>query len=742
MSYRKFRSALLRNCALLLVLSWPEFARPQDMALPEIVVQGRRPAPPPSTTARAPTRITVVPAHASRPDANATLAARHTQLDIARDNLSPRFDTASFTINRAAIESLPQGTEGSVAKVLLQAPGVTQDSAASGEIHVRNEHANLQYRINGTALPDGISGFGHVLDSAFIGNLSLITGALPAQFGLRTAGVVDIQTKSGTALEQGGRAGVYGGSFGTVTPGFEYGGRVGATEYFVSGRGFTSNLGIENPTSSRDPIHDRTYQGNFFSYTSTVLDPATRVATIFGNTSNRFQIPNNPGQSFFSNGSGAIASAFGVGSFDSAALNERQAEQNTFGVVALQKSIAEFDGQIAAFSRYSALHFRPDAVGDVLFNGIASDVTRRSVANGLQGDAAYRLSAAHTLRGGFTASIENTMVGSVSTVLPDTLVDTPSTISDSSSKTGGIAGVYVQDEWRLTDQLTLNTGLRFDQMWQYIDANQFSPRVNLVYKPAASTTFHAGYARYFTPPPQAIAAPANIAAFAGTSAAPDTFLQSPVQPERSHYFDVGVSHQFTPNFRVAVDTYYKRARNLLDDGQFGAALILQGFNYDRAENKGVELSANYKDGNFSAYGNVAVARQIAKTVISNQYLFGADELAYIANHYVNTDHAQRVTGSAGASYLWHDTKLSASMVYGSGLRSGFANTDHLASYATANLGFSHEIEAPDGKPITARFDIVNLFDKVYQLRDGSGIGVFAPQFGMRRGFFAGLSKKL
>jgi outer membrane receptor protein involved in Fe transport len=82
------------------------------------------------------------------------------------------------------------------------------------------------------------------------------------------------------------------------------------------------------------------------------------------------------------------------------------------------------------------------------------------------------------------------------------------------------------------------------------------------------------------------------------------------------------------------------------------------------------------------------------------------------------------------------------MVYGSGLRSGFANTDHLAPYATANLGVSHEIKVPNAKPITVRFDVVNLFDKVYEIRDGSGIGVFAPQFGMRRGFFVGLSQKL
>jgi outer membrane receptor protein involved in Fe transport len=740
MSYRVVRSTILTSSAMLLSLSWPDPAKPQEATLPEIVVQAQRTAPP--RRARAPAPAQGTSTAAPQLDANAVLAEQNTRFDIARDNLSPRFGASTFDMNRAFIESLPQGSDGSINKVLLQAPGVTQDSAASGEIHVRNEHANLQYRINGISLPDGISGFGHVLDSKFIGSLALITGALPAQFGLRTSGIVDIQTKSGNALEQGGSIGVYGGSFSTVTPSFEYGGRIGSTEYFFNGRGFTSNLGIENVTDSRHAIHDRTEQGNFFGYTSTVLDPNTRFATIIGNTTNRFQIPNNPGQM-------PGFTAFGVSDFDSARLNENQAEQNTFGVLALQKSVNGFDGQIAAFTRYSTLHFRPDTVGDLVFNGIASDVFRRSVASGLQGDGAYNLNAAHTLRAGFTMTGESTRNASTSTVLPladptdpTSSFDAPFAVNDVVSKFGGVAGVYVQDEWRLTDKLTLNTGLRFDQMWQFVDANQFSPRVNLIYKPTDATTFHAGYARYFTPPQQSIAAPVNAAAFLGTTAAPDTTLQNPVQPERSHYFDVGVVQKLNANLQVSVDAYYKRARNLLDDGQFGAALILSGFNYDRAENKGVEVGATYKEGNFNAYGNIAVARQVAKTITSNQFLFGADELAFIAGNYVNTDHAQRITGSAGASYLWSDTRFSVSAVYGSGLRSGFANTDHLPAYATANLGVSREIKIPNAKPITVRFDVVNVFDKVYELRDGSGIGVFAPQFGMRRGFFAGISQKL
>ena len=198
-----------------------------------------------------------------------------------------------------------------------------------------------------------------------------------------------------------------------------------------------------------------------------------------------------------------------------------------------------------------------------------------------------------------------------------------------------------------------------------------------------------------------------------------------------------------PGLEVGIDAYYKTARNLLDDGQFGAAYVLTAFNYDHAQNVGVELKSSYTNGNFRIYGNLAWARQLATQVVSNQFLFGPDELAYIASHSIYTDHAQLLTASAGASYLWNGTRFSASMIYGSGLRSGFANTGSLPSYTQVNLGLSREFNliAPN-KPTTLRFDVVNLFDTVYEIRDGSGIGVFAPQFGPRRGFYVGISQKL
>jgi len=723
-----------------------------NTALPKIeVIEPRRAQPP----RRPQTRVTTgqrreTPAAPPPPTEAQVVAGKNDKFDEVRQNIVAPIGATSYQINHQAIEALPQGNNATLDKVLLQFPGVTQDSAASGELHVRNEHANIQYRINGIMLPDGVGAFGQIIDTGIVGSLALLTGALPAQYGLRTAGVLDIQTKT-DAFNNSGSVSVYGGSHGTITPSFEWGGTVGQTQYFVSGRFLQNNLGIENPTPSNEAIHDRTSQEKGFAYVSTVLDPTSRLTYIGGVSNSTFQIPNNPGQT-------PNNTAFGVSNFDSTFLNEHQNEFNQFNVVAYQKSAEDIDYQISYFNRYSQLHFMPDPVGDLVFNGVSSDVYRQSYVNGIQEDTAWRVGYAHTLRFGFSMSAERSLVTNISTVLPLAdpadpaagTIDAPFSIFDSSSKTGWLLGTYLQDEWRITNQLTLNAGLRFDQMYQYVDANQLSPRISLTWKPYDGTTFHAGYARNFTPPQQVIAAPTNLALVTppnvpANTQTPEVPLSSPVLPERSNVFDVGVVQKIypVPGLEVGVDGYYKTARDLLDDGQFGAAYVLNGFNYDRGENIGLELKSTYNNGNFRAWGNVAWAKQIATTIVSNQFLFAQDEINYIATHYIYTDHAQVLTASAGASYLWNGTRFSASMIYGSGLRSGFANTDHLPSYTQVNAGVSREFLFPGWtKPTTVRFDVVNLFDKIYEIRDGSGIGVFAPQFGPRRGFFAGISQKI
>jgi len=775
-------------------------------ALPEIEVVKPRAAQP---TRRPKTRVTsgkprATPAASAPVSPAAQLAAKSSVFDQARGNLYTTVGTTSDTISHQTIQDLPQGDNQSVERVLLQAPGVSQDSAASGLLHVRNDHANVQFRINGVMLPDGLTGFGSIFDTSFVGTMALVVGALPAEFGQRTVGLVDITTRN-DLFNNSGSVSVYGGSHGTITPSVEYGGTFGGNcaatpattsgyvkappaaadcfpgvQYYFTGRYLQTTVGIENPTSAYNAIHDFSHQERGFAYMSAFIDPTTRVSLIAGTANNNFQIPNVPGAPIGQNG--FVTNAFGVTSFDSAHLNENQWELTHFGVLSVQTSHDGFDGQLSYFTRYNNLHFLPDPVGDLLLNGIASTVTRTSYTNGIQGDGAYQVNSSHTLRAGFTVSGEQVFVGNTSLVEPCMICDgtdngQPFPITDNVSKLGVLMGAYAQDEWKLTNQFTINTGLRFDQMEQFISANQLSPRFSATYKPFENTTFHAGYARYFTPPVLVEAAPANIALFNNTTGASSAGAASdPVLPERSNYYDVGVDQKIPlgctssspkdcSSLELGVDAYYKTAKDLIDNGVFGQALVLSAFNYANGWNEGIEFHTKFNSGNFQAYGNVAVAQQRASDVISNQFLFdntvpladlgGLTRFQYVQTHFIYTDHNQFITASAGAVYQfcgrpasfdemsWCGTKLSADMVYGSGLRSGDANISSVPAYTQVNIGIKREFLLPnDPKPMTIRFDVVNLFDEIYQIRSGTGIGVFAPQFGPRRGFFLGISKKI
>jgi len=782
------RVLLLSNSALALLfcLGGVGFAQTPATTLPTVHVVAPPRNPAKKQAAVRPRRTHAQPT-GETPEAVAArqLATKASTFDAARSKLYTTVGTTSYAISHKTIQALPQGTNQPVEKVLLQAPGVSQDSAASGLLHVRNDHANVQFRINGVMLPDGVTGFGSIFDTGLIGSMSLVRGALPAEFGLRTVALVDMTTRT-DVFNNSGSITAYGGSFGTLEPSFEYGGTFGGNcgsaapapgasttncfpgvQYYFTGRYLQTTEGIENPTPSVNPIHDFSQQEKGFAYMSAFIDPTTRLSLIAGTATSAFQIPNVPGQPVGQTGNPPVTSVNGITTFNSAQLNETQIEDTQYGVLALQRSVPGFDGQLSYFTRYNWLHFVPDPVGDLLLNGIASDISRESYANGIQGDATYVINPAHTVRAGFTVSGEQSTVGNSSLVEPCTICDgtdngAPETITDNVSKLGWLAGIYAQDEWELTNQLTINGGLRFDQMWQYVDDNQLSPRLSVTYKPFEDTTLHAGYARYFTPPVLVEAAPADIALFNGTTgAAPAGQAADPVKPERSHYFDAGVDQkirlgcyaldQDCPTLDLGADAYYKIATDLIDNGNFGQALVLSAFNYAEGITEGVEFSAKYENDGFQAYGNLAVGQEKAIDPVSNQYLFnnttpladlgGLTQFQYIQTHWIYTDHTQIVTGSAGLSYLWQGTRFSTDMIYGSGLRTGDANISNEPPYAQFNAGITHEFAGWDMKPLTLRFDVVNVFDTVYQIRSGTGIGVFAPQYGPRRGFYAGLTQK-
>ena len=384
----------------------------------------------------------------------------------------------------------------------------------------------------------------------------------------------------------------------------------------------------------------------------------------------------------------------------------------------------------------------------------------------MQVDASRKVDSDHTLRSGLLLEGERFTSQTKSSLLVQDGIDfagsptfgsTPATSISTESvagigKTGWTYSAWLQDEWKVTPDLTVNYGGRFDVVNEFVMGNQLSPRLNAVWKASPTTILHAGYASLFTPPPFQLGPPANSINFNNfngtgltTSAATPSTMNSPLKIERAHLFDIGAEQDLFGRLKVGVDLYYKFARHGVDFGQFGAPIITIPFNYRIVTNRGVELTATYEKWPFSWYGNLAVARQWAKGIESSQFNFSPADLAVVNDVGIQTDHSQLMTASAGMSYLWRGTRVSVDLLAGSGTRTtrsdGPINGGTLASYEQVNLGVSHRFEIPGTGAVTLRFDVINLFDESYLLRSSTSIGAFAPAFGPRRTFFGGVSKE-
>src|SRR5947207_666010 len=389
-----------------------------------------------------PTSATASPSPAGTEETE-RVVVQSQEMDITRESIVPSLGATRYTVGPDRLDSQAEGENAPFNQTLLRFPGVAQDSF--GQLHVRGEHANLQYRIDDVLLPESIPGFGQVLETRFADNISLITGALPAQFGFRNTGVIDIHTKSGAVFQQAD-ASVYGGSFDTIMPSFEYGGVAGKMNYYVTGSYLHDGIGIENPTRTANPIHNDTDQYKMFGYSSYILDDTSRLVLLTSGNHSDFEIPNNPGQT-------PVFTDMGRSTFNSARLNETQVEQNAYAILTYQKKIDDFNMQASVFTRYSSVLFRPDNIGDLIFNGVASRVDRDIFSNGIEFDASYKLNDQHTLRGGFFFDEQHATVGTATLVFPvdangNQTSDVPLRIVDNSGTYGYPYALHLQHHWK------------------------------------------------------------------------------------------------------------------------------------------------------------------------------------------------------------------------------------------------------------------------------------------------------
>ncbi|HTY55611.1 MAG TPA: TonB-dependent receptor, partial [Candidatus Binataceae bacterium] len=681
------------------------------------------------------------------------LAAGHElSLEIVTTRLNPQPNGVSetgnsqYTLTQKDITELPQGENTPINEVLLQMPGVVQDDEA--QIHVGGEHEDLQWRVNGVMMPmDSFSGFGQIFNSFFIKSVSLIDGVLPVTYGFRDAGVLDLVTKDGCS-NPGGNVGFYGGQRETYQPSFEYGGCEGALNYYLTGTYLHSNLAFSSATPGPTPYHNITNQGQGFGTVNYQINPLNKLSLIWGVSVNDSQYPTEPG----------LTPLFGLAGvnpsrYPSTDINETLNQDYYFGILALSGVIGpSINYQIAYTGAYSTIEFNADPIGDLIYQGVASTSFHSEFDNSLQTDVSrvFDLSdsglGSHNLGAGFYLGEYEVELDDTSLTFPGNgmgvqVGNIPFKIVENANEINMLYGVYLQDIWKINEQLTLTAGVRYDGVSGIINTNMPSPRINLLYQPDNDTAFHAGFARYFQTPDFQTISSRSFADFQYTTA-PVSQGGLALFPERDSYWSAGVLHHFGAHLTFEENAYFRLSHDLIDLGQFGFVPIFQPFNYTNGRIWGSESSAVYQWENLSARANFTYSVAQGNEVASGQFNFSPEEIAYIQNHYIFLDHTQQYTASGGITYRWKSYLFSVDGTYGSGLRSGFANTDELGENFQINLSLEKNWQVDGIGPVRTRVVLINATDNINELRDGSGIGIFEPGYGPRRTVYAGITVPL
>ncbi len=457
-----------------------------------------------------------------------------------------------------------------------------------------------------------------------------------------------------------------------------------------------------------------------------MLSDTKKLSVIFANATNKFEVPT----------SGNLQPQFDLQNQTANSLQARQNQQenNQFGILTLQESVnSKLDYQFSLFTRKSNLQFRGDQAQDIIFSGVASNITRNSLSSGFQGDTSFKINQKNTLLAGIYFNHTKISNNETNWVLPtdingDQTSDIANALANKNSKNTNLYSIYAQNEYTVNPDLKLNFGGRFDKAQGVANDQQFSPRFGGVYNLNNKTKLHLGYAKYFTAPKAELATNFNPTDFNNTSNASENLQNSKIKSEKTDYYDIGVAYKINQNLNLGFDAYYKDIKNMLDEGQFGNALIFKPFNYAKAKSYGLEFTANHQTKTWQNYVNLAWQQSHAYNLNSSQYLHESSEINYTKQG-VRPDHDQRITASAGSAYNFIAQKitLGGDVLFGSGLRRGEANTQKMPSYTQFNLFANKKINQWQ-----LRLAINNVLDKSYALRDGSGIGIAAAQFANRR----------
>jgi outer membrane receptor protein involved in Fe transport len=658
----------------------------------------------------------------------------------------PEGNPASVNIlNRTDIQTSP--VNNSLDRLIETLPGVVQFSYNEPVI---NGFHGVTYNVDGAPLPLATtSNFAEIIDPKVINSIEVLTGDIPAEYGGdRMGGVVNIISNRPTDLPEG--------TYGTITGGFGNQGqgvgefdlqsRYGQSEFFLSANAETTNRGLDAPTYL--PINDAASNNDQFFRFMTQLSPRTSLAFDYSNQFSQFQIPINIDPN---NPLDPVVSAPGT--------LDTQLEYERFSNLSYTQTSQDGNGifQVIPWWRSTRIDYYGDLPLDVLavepdFSVCPPTCAKTVHLVGLnQGTYAsyvglrasdFRATKNHAWKIGVDLNRENATAYQEFACYyvrcaASGAVATPyyAAYTTPQAQAGSQIGIYAEDRWRETPNITWSYGVRYDASTGYVSGNQISPRIGVNVWDGGKNVAHAYYGRFYAAPLLEDVRQACVL-LSAQQACSTTHPVYDLKPESDAYYELGDVFSFNPRFTLGVNVFQKSVVNVLDTTQLFNTPIFAVYNNSIGINHGLELRLqNQELTGDQWFLTGTISGSYAACISGSEFLFppntnvpGVPCVAQLSLE----DHSQTVDSTAAYTHrfgpapkLWYAT-LQAN--YGSGFPVQFEDANAnlsgtLPAHTTLDLSLGRVItpgRAGEDKGLGLSLQVLNLLNHQYVIKVANG----------------------
>lgn len=472
--------------------------------------------------------------------------------------------SSSDTDISQSILERPMGAAPSraIESIVASAPGFVTDD--NGRMHPRGSESQVQYVVDGIPISDNMSAiFSTSLDARILRTVEVLTGGIPAEFGDKLAGVINVNTRSGLEGPTQGAVSFSGGSFSTGEVAADFSTHTKKFGFLANLSASTSQRFLDPPTI--DNFHNFGRTGKGFFRLDYELDQNNSLRGVFTFGGSNFQVANRLEQEI-------------------AGQDQRQRLRDNSQSITLQHIFSPTTlGQFSLFNRYSHAKLSSNASSTPVVA-----IQDRTLQNyGALGSIALTRGS-HNIK--FGGQVTITPVHENFTFYPtvhfDDIIDgdgnvLPNPINSFNAanpfvftgrKTGRTLSAYIQDRFALFKNFTLDAGIRYDNYRLLISDQGLSPRIAVAYFiPSTKTTLRASYNRFFQPPPAEnllLASSREAASISPIAVIQGITTVQPIPPDKEHVFEVGAQQLLSRYLRLNLTVYQKRIKNFSDKDQF------------------------------------------------------------------------------------------------------------------------------------------------------------------------------